>query len=154
MIKIKNFLQTPGRCGSFSLKSIFDYYGFKISEKKISEISKTTRDHGTAPSNLVKTAKYFGFEAEYKEKSSISEVKKLTDSGIPVIISWFSGHESHYSIAIGVDKEYIYMADPEYKERKKIPLEAFERIWFDYNDKKELLFRPIIIIRKDAPAGI
>lgn len=149
MLSVKSILQTQGHCGPVCLKMIFHYYGKKVSERKIATIGNTTRENGTSPSGLIKAAKYFGFNAEYKENSSFMELRKLIiKQKIPVIVAWFSGHESHYSVAIGIDNKNIYMADPEFKEIKHIPLVAFEKIWFDYTSEKKINLNPIIIIRK------
>jgi ABC-type bacteriocin/lantibiotic exporter with double-glycine peptidase domain len=156
MINIKPLKQINSYCGPYCLKMVFDYYAFKVKVKDIAKVTETAVSEGnlgTSPSNMVKAAKYFGFNSYYKEESSLKEIKKLLNKGVPVIVNWFSEDEGHYSVVVGMDKRKIYLIDPEYGKKVSVSLIDFQKIWFDYTgdyvkSKKDFRVRPLIVIIK------
>lgn len=52
------------------------------------------------------------------------------------MVDWFSlygeHYEGHYSVAVDIDRKYIYLADPEIGKIRKILIEAFKKVWFDF----------------------
>lgn len=52
---------TPYTCGPSSLQAILKYYGVDIREDKLAELSRTTPDGGSTPTNLLQAAKILGF---------------------------------------------------------------------------------------------
>ncbi len=157
MINIKPLKQTNSYCGPYCLKMVFDYYNLKISIKDIAKITKTSLSKtnlGTSPENMVKASRHFGFNSYYKEESSLEEIKKFVNLGIPAIVNWFSEDEGHYSVVIGIDKNKIYFIDPEYGKKVSMSLINFQKVWFDYKgdifkSKKDFRVRPLIIIKKN-----
>ena len=146
MIKLKLFKQSKGYCGPACLKMVLSAYGINRSEKYLAELTKSSRITGCAEENILKAAVTFGFSGYIKKKSSIKEVKKLVEKGIPVIVDWFSPEEAgHYSIIVGFERDKILLADPHFGEVKKHKVDWFEERWFDVvNDK--LILREIIVI--------
>ncbi len=155
MLKVKPYKQTAGwsSCGPASLKMVLDFYGVKESEKKLVKICGTTKKHGTRVEGFKKAAKYFGLKILVKDFSDFSDVDFYLRKKIPVIIDWFSVDEGHYSVAVGLDKKHIYLADPEFGKITKTAKEKFKRIWFDFpgdflKQKNDLIIRRIIAIYK------
>jgi predicted double-glycine peptidase len=138
MIKLKIFEQTKsGYCGPAALRTVLWFYGFKKSEKELGRLCKTTAKEGTKPEDLIEAVKLIGWHGFWKEKASISDIKYFLKQGRPVLVDWFSlygeHYEGHYSSIIGMDKKYIYLADPEIGQTRKILAEAFLKVWFDYD---------------------
>lgn len=156
MINLKPLKQTKSYCGPFSLRMIFDYYGKNVSGKEIARVAKTTIKDGTSPKNMVLAAKHFGFNASYKENSSLEEIKELVDKQkVPIIVNWFSDTEGHYSVVVGFRNGKIYIQDPEYGKLKNMRTEDFMKVWFDFSKnypgkKSDFRIRPIIIIRNKS----
>jgi predicted double-glycine peptidase len=151
MIKLKPFRQRPGLCGPASLKMVFDYYGVQVSEAEITKISGATKEKGVSKEGLTKAAKHFGFQVFSKEKSSLSDLKYFIKRKIPVIVDWFFEDEGHYSVVVDIDKKNVVFRDPSFKGLRKMPIEKFLRVWFDFPGKyiknsKDLILRRILVI--------
>jgi len=72
---------------------------------------------------------------------------------IPVIVDWFSVDEGHYSAVVGINNKNIYLQDPELGKVRKLKINDFKRIWFDFpgeflRSKKDIIIRRLIIIHK------
>jgi len=70
---------------------------------------------------------------------------------MPVIVDWFSADEGHYSVVVHIDKRFAYLNDPELARVRKIDVNTFERVWFDFESDylrtpKDLILRRMIVI--------
>ncbi len=155
MLKIKPYEQTAGlsSCGPVSLKMVLEFYGIKESEKKLVKICGSTARRGTGAEGFRKAARYFGFKIFIKEFTDFSDIIFYLKKKIPVIVDWFSTDEGHYSVAVGLDQKYIYLADPEFGKIKKMPKDVFRRVWFDFSGpylkrKEDLILRRVIVFYK------
>jgi predicted double-glycine peptidase len=133
MLKLKIFEQTKsGYCGPASLLMVMDFYGFKTTEKELVKRCKTTVRKGASGRNLVAAIKSFDWHGFWKEDGKIAELEYFIRSGRPIIIDWYSEYEGHYSVIIGIDKKYVYLADPETGKINRLLLERFKTVWFDF----------------------
>jgi predicted double-glycine peptidase len=137
MIKFKIFEQTKtGYCGPAALRAILNFYGLKISEQALGRKSKTSIKEGTDPENLITAVKSFGWHGFWKENATVSDIRYFLKQGKPVLVDWFSlygeHYEGHYSVIIGMDNQYIFLADPEIGRIRKVLKEAFKKVWFDF----------------------
>ncbi|MDP1538735.1 MAG: cysteine peptidase family C39 domain-containing protein [bacterium] len=135
MIKLKPFRQTPGLCGPASLKMVLEHYGVSVSESKIARIAGASKGKGVSAKGLIKAARHFGFQAFSKKNSSLGDIKYLIKRKIPVIVDWFFEDEGHYSVVVDIDKKNIILMDPGLGGERKMPIEKFLRIWFDFPGK-------------------
>ena len=154
MLKVKPFKQKTGFCGPASLKMVLDYFGVKKSEGNLAKLTGCTITKGVEAKNLLKVAKKSGFNGSIKDFSEIEDIKKYVQKKkIPVIVDWFSKDEGHYSVVVGIEKKNIYLHDPELGRMRKIDIETFKRVWFDFpgrflRSKNEIIIRRIIAIYK------
>jgi len=151
MIKIKPFKQSPGFCGPACLKMIFSYYGVEKSEKELARISKCSRKMGVNAKGLLSAARLLGFKGAVRDYSSFEEIESYLKKNVPVIVAWFSTDEKHYSVVVDIDREYIYLQDPEIGRVRKLELGIFKKTWFDFPGEfiksiKDLVIRRIIVI--------
>ncbi len=152
MIKLKPFRQTPGFCGPASLKIVLDFYGIPVTEAKIAKLAGASRNKGTTREGLIRAAKHFGFRVFLKKNSTLSDIKGFIKKGIPVIIDWFLEDDGHYSVVADIDDKYILLVDPAFKNgKRKIPIEKFFRVWFDFpgnyiKNPKDLVLRLMLVI--------
>jgi predicted double-glycine peptidase len=168
MIKIslvvRPFQETlyAGMCGPASLKIVLDYYGVNKTEKELASLAGLNSELGVNDKDIVRVAESFGFKTEIKNESSFEEIGEWLEKGVPVIVNWFTRGrqdynntevaDGHYSVASGIDDEYIYLQDPEIGEERKIKREDFLKVWFDFTGETiksdKLIIRQIIAIYK------
>ena len=157
MLSVKPFRQKPGFCGVASLKMVLDYFCFEISEKELIELTGATTRKGTSLEGIKKAAQRLGFDFYFKDNADFSDIKFYLDKKIPAMVDWFStfgGYsEGHFSVAVGLDKKFIYLQDPEIARVRKMERADFLRVWFDFEgdyikSKNNLILRRLIIIRR------
>jgi len=161
---------TEYSCGASALQSVLSYWGRDVDEEDLMKILGTNPEVGTYPDDIVRAARSLGFEAEVKENLTVDDVEASTRKGVPVIIlgqAWKSRKDSdtadandwadgHYTVALAVDKDYVYFEDPFVRMGKGfIPRQDFEALW--HNVMGGDLSRPKqihlgIFIRGEKPA--
>ncbi len=132
MLKIRIFEQSKGMCGPSSLRMVFDYWGLKLTEKELAKKSGAKAEKGVNPDNMIKAVKSLGWHGFFKEGGKLKELEYFVSQKMPVVVDWFSEDEGHYSVVIGIDKKFVYLADPEFGRINKIPAGRFLNVWFDF----------------------
>lgn len=130
---------------------ILHYYGIEKSEQELTKLTACKPSRGTSAESIVIAAKKLGFEAFYQDFSELKDVRKFLDKKVPVIVAWFSTDDGHYSIVTKIDKEKIYLQDPEIKKIRIMDLVTFKRVWFDFpgdflKTKENIVIRRMIVI--------
>ncbi len=147
-------------CGPASLKIVLAYYGIQATEKTIAKCMGTIKKLGSNDKGIVRAVKHFGLHAEVKNRSSLHDIEKWLQKGIPVIVNWFTRGrpdysdsniaDGHYSVVEGIDDRFIYLQDPEIGKIRKLKKDDFLKVWFDFTGKyinpNELLIRQGIVI--------
>lgn len=131
---------------------VFDYLGLSLSEDRIKKITGANAKIGTPLAGIKKAAGQLGLKITIKDNADFKDVAFWLKRSLPVIVSWFSQDEGHYSVAVGLDAKNIYLLDPEFGRRRKISRVDFKRIWFDFEgeamkNKSDLILRRLIAIR-------
>ena len=146
--------QGPGMCGPASLKAVLAYYGVEKTEDELKQLSGATEEDGVPPEGIVRAAKALGFRAYFKQNASLEELKGWLGKKVPVIIDWYSTDEGHYSVLTAIQDGNVYMKDPELGTEREMPLDKFERVWFDFDspskEHKGLGSRQIVVILPPA----
>ncbi|MCF8051361.1 MAG: DUF2817 domain-containing protein [Desulfobacterales bacterium] len=133
---------------------VLAFFGVKITEKKLVEISGCTQSCGVMTEGLVRAAQELGFRAKIKDFSDLKDIDEWVNrKKIPVIVDWFAFEGGHYSVVSGIDKENIYLEDPSLGHRRAMKLSTFKRLWFDFptdylKSKDDLIIRRMIVIDK------
>jgi len=152
MLNIKPFRQKTGHCGPACLKMVLGYYGIKKTEKELAKLSGWTPEKGVSAESLAKVAKKFGLKTVIKDFAGISDLKKyILQKKTPVIVDWFSEDDGHYSVAVDIDKENIYLEDPGWGRLIAMRVETFKRVWFDFSGEyiktpKDLILRLMLVV--------
>ena len=155
MLLVKPIRQKPNFCGVATLKMVLDYFGIKVSEKKLIRLTGATAKKGTSAEGIKKTAQKLGFLVGIKDGASFSDIKYWLNKKVPVIVSWFSVYggypEGHYSVVVDLDRNYIYLQDPEIAAIRKMNKKDFLRVWFDFEgdfmkSKNDLVLRRLISV--------
>lgn len=150
MIKYKLTQQEKGYCGPATLKIIFDHYGIIKTQEEWAKLSGTTHKDGIQNEGLYKAIKSVGFSYKIIDQASFEDLKKLIQENQTAVVIWWSG-DGHYSPVVDIDDKEITLADPEYKEYRKIDLITFDHLWFDFakdnnRNPSDLQLRNILVI--------
>lgn len=154
MLQIKPFRQRIGFCGPVSLKLILDYFGIKKTEKEIANLCGYKKSKGVEAKNILRAAKKLGLDGFIKDLSVIKDVREyVLKKKIPVIVDWFSTDEGHYSVVVDIDKDNIYLQDPELGHPRAMRIDDFKRVWFDFPgdflcSKNDIVIRRMIVLYK------
>jgi predicted double-glycine peptidase len=141
-----------GSCGPASLKIALQHFEINKTEKELIKLTKC-REKGVELEDLLKIAKKFGLKGFVKEKSSITEIRKYLRKKYAIIVGWFHGDDGHYSVVSKIDRENIYLQDPELGHQRAMRIDQFRRIWFDFpgeyiKTKKDLQLRKMLVLYK------
>jgi predicted double-glycine peptidase len=147
-------IEHDGFCGPAALRNVLSTYGTNVSEKTLGRRCKNSLRTGTSGENMVKAARFYGYNAFLKDNCTWenlkSEIKKQ-----PVILDWFSNGDGHYSIGIEIygSNERLVIADPEYGVTREMFRPDFMRVWFDYKGNypktpEDMILRRMIVVRK------
>lgn len=152
MLQIKPFRQRTGFCGPASLKLILEYFSIKKTEKEIASLCGYKKSKGVEAKRILKAAKKMGLKGFIKDCSEIKDIRKyVLKKKVPVIVDWFSTDEGHYSVVVDIDKENIYLQDPELGRPRAMRIGEFKRVWFDFpgdflKSKDEIVIRRLIVL--------
>lgn len=167
LLPVKPFQETlhASVCGPASLKMVLAYYGEEKDEKEIAEKCGRDPKLGTDDMSIKKAAESYGFKVEIQNEALFEDIQRWLDKKVPVIVDWFTRGRSdygdsevpdgHYSVVVGLDKDNIYLQDPEIGKMRTLERSDFMRVWFDFtgeyiNSWDEMIIRQLIAIQKDG----
>lgn len=162
MLKIEPFKQTDdSRCGPASIKMILSFYGLNVSEDELCDRCNWTYELGCTDFQMKEAIESYGFECIIFNDSSLENIEDWIQREIPVIVDWFSPGidfgdipNGHSSVVVNIDKEFIYLFDPELGGLRVIKREEFMRVWFDWREDpiikrwEDLVLRQAIVVFK------
>ena len=140
-------------CGPTNLKIAMEPLGVKMPVKTLAKMCGATADGGVAGERLLATAKKLGLNGFIKDRATIEELRRFLQRGMRVIVSWFSIDEGHYSVVLGLGRKYITLTDTEYGKKRKMKIEVFQRVWFDFpgeyiRNPKNLALRSCLVLHR------
>ena len=146
MLKLKAVIQSNKySCGAASIYIAVSAIapGKRFTLKQIEKAAGSYSKDGLTYKQLMGTIKSLGFGCKEIRFSGWERLKKESDAGNPVIISWMPMHLKkmlemkdtigHYSVVEKVGKNYIIIADPDNGKKVKMDRLHFLRLWFDYD---------------------
>ena len=160
LIDVPHYLQSDdSTCGPASLRMVMSFYGLELSEEDIAGACGHSYELGCRSEDMACAAKSLGFEVLLKNNSTVDEISKLVNAGVPVIVDWFCGDppEGHSSVVIGVSEKNLYILDPYLEEMRVVPKEDFRRCWFDFYETPispdNLYVGQIMVLRPTSKVG-
>lgn len=167
LLDIKPFQETlhGGYCGPASLKMVLAYYGVEKTEVEVAKECGRDLDLGTDDLSIKEAAERYGFKVEIQNEASFEDVQRWLDKKVPVMVDWFTRGrtdyddsevpDGHYSVVVGLDKDNIYLQDPEIGKMRTLERSDFMKVWFDFtgeyiNSWDEMIIRQLIAIQKDG----
>ena len=153
--------KTNYTCGPASLRTIFNYYGVKVSEEELILLGDIGEE-GTDFQTMKYLAHEYGFSFYGRTATNIDDIKKYLNKKIPVLVCYQmgenNGNNGHYSVVYDLDDSFVYLADPanwtegdkkKYSENRKMRIDTFiEHWWEDEGTKIVKLWLAIIKPRK------
>ena len=150
-LDVKPFRQTPGLCGPSCLKMVLNFYGYAVSEKRVQKLSGATTQAGASSQQLVHAAKRLGYQTQVYTHGTFKQLAHCLKQGTPPIVDCFSGDDGHYSVAIKLTPQFIFLQDPELGAVRKMDRKTFLRVWFDFpggiiRQPSDLILREFMVI--------
>lgn len=158
LLNLQPFQETLhcGMCGAASLLIVLKYYGVEKSEQELASMLDIDSKLGTDSMSIKRVVENLGLKVEIKNECTFEDIEKWLDRKIPMIVDWFSHGrtdysdsemaDGHYSVVAGLDKEYIYLQDPEIGGIRRMKREDFMGVWFDFEG--ELIKSDGLIVRQ------
>ncbi|HBE90814.1 MAG: hypothetical protein A3E37_02905 [Candidatus Andersenbacteria bacterium RIFCSPHIGHO2_12_FULL_46_9] len=167
LLNVQPFQETlhGGYCGPASLKMVLAYYGVEKTEAEVAKECGRDPDLGTDDKSIKKAAERYGFKVEIQKEASFEDIQLWLDKKVPVIVDWFTRGradygdsevpDGHYSVVVGLDKDNIYLQDPEIGKLRTLERSDFMKVWFDFtgeniNSWDEMIIRQLIAIQKNG----
>lgn len=147
-MKFKIFKQTLGFCGPTCVRMILNYYGIKKSEDELAKIIGATKKDGCTPEQIILGMKKLGIKVTYGKNFNLGKLQNLLMKNVPVIIYWNPRGYGHYSVVVGVDEEFVRIADPKMSKIINFKRNDFLKKWHDIDNKNDK--REVIIIKNAA----
>ena len=144
----------PAYCGPAALRILIDFFGIKKSEAELARFCKTTKKHGTHPWDLVSAAGELGLNVRVNEMGDWELLNSFINKDkLPVLVDWWKVDDGHYSVICGLDKKFVWIADPAEGKIIKMDWVKFRRVWFDFEGdvlekKSDLTLRWWLVAKK------
>ena len=149
MINLKPFQQRDRHCGPASMKIVLSHFGIKKTEKEIANSVKA-KNLGVEAEDLLKVAKRWGLKGNIKDRSELKDLSRwVKEKGIPVMVEWFDEDDGHFSVVVDIDRENVYLQDPDLGQVRAMRRDIFLRVWFTFPTKymkKESDLIPYLLI--------
>ncbi len=118
------------------MTEVINTYGhhYRIADTLTAEIDLhvITPEQGLlVAAGISETAAHFGFQAQFLENSSVNDLLKLANSGVPVIVAfppdrWSGGH---FLVVTGGDSEHVLLVDSSEQNVQSLLMPAFQKYW-------------------------
>jgi len=139
---------TSYTCGADCVQKVMEYYGEDYREMDLARILKSDPQQGTYVKNIVEFFHRHGLKATVKQKMIISDLMRLINRNIPVIImlqAWGSKENyeknyrndwdhGHFVVVIGYTGDSILVADPALFNTGYIPRRKLKSRWHDTDE--------------------
>lgn len=146
MIKIIPFRQSDSsRCGPAAVKMILLHYGIDATEDDICKLCGHTYELGCDDAGMKNALEHYSLAVEIYNEQTLEDVEYWIKHHTPVIVDWFTPGvdpgpgdmpNGHSGIIVDIDRENVYLMDPENAQVRRILREDFMRIWFDWRGLK------------------
>ena len=121
-----------------------EFFGKKISQKKLAKLLKTNKKRGTLRRDMVSVAKREGLTAQTFVGKKLGNVRKFLNTE-KIVIAIFvepSGEEDHYSVISGLKNKKIVLNDPFSGKNFEIKTKDFIARWNKWNRWFVVLDKP------------
>lgn len=144
------------RCGPAVIKMVLSYYGIDATEDEICKRCGHTYELGCDDKGMKAAVESYGLAAEIYNECTLEDLEYWTKHHIPVIVDFFTSQvyttpNGHSGIVVEVDRETVYLLDPEIAQVRNIPRNDFLRAWFDWRSPyisswDDMVIRQMIVV--------
>lgn len=143
LLDVLGFRQSDdSRCGVASVKSVLYYYGIDATEDEIAIRCNHTYELGCTNENMKSAIESYGLGAVLYKNCSLDDLRYWNKHKTPVIVDFFTPSfnpfdgdmpNGHSGVIVDIDRNNVYLLDPENGKARMIKNEDFERVWFDWS---------------------
>lgn len=116
-------------CGPTALLIVIRYqFNLNLTQEDINFLTGVTPD-GCSEYHFFKALKSLGFKYE-EGKGNLSKLKNYLRNNLPVIVHVvLEDGEGHFAVVIGIDNDFVYLADPRNGSIVKWGIPFFLGVW-------------------------
>lgn len=151
---------TAWSCGPACVRSILAYYGKRVPERKLIDALRCTPERGTDPASIALYLRKRGLRVQARPRSTMASLGKSAAAGWPTLVVYqdygccaaadlsTSLDHGHYSLVVGVDRDFVYLCDPSSKKKtRKIERATFLSRWRDIDASGRVFIRWALTVR-------
>jgi len=146
-LDIKPYKQSTHFCAPACVKMVLNYYGERISEKRLADLINASRENGCPARPIVSAVRKLGFNAYSFDNNYLKDLEHLLKMGIPPIVNWCmdpeedhveieDGDGGHYSVLSRITKRDITLIDPLIGGPREMGRREFYKKWYDFYGKR------------------
>ena len=127
--------QTDGKCAAYATAYILRHFGEEADGEEL--FPKWKRPFGFTPANSIADIfEQYGYQAKSCH-GSVDTLKQRLTNGNPIIVFIRIPGDTHYTVVVGYDEQYIYLADSlaenanasDARYNRVLTTEDFEAVW-------------------------
>jgi len=139
---------------------VLGYYNQWPSQEEVARRCNHSYELGCYDTDMKACFESYGLGCHIFNLQTLEDIEYWIDHNIPVIVDWFSpglscGPEEmpngHSSVVVDIDKEKVYLLDPDIGAKRAILRDDFLRVWFDWKkplistDPENMVIRQLIV---------
>ena len=148
--------ETQFSCCAASIAAALKAHGKDMTEAGVNKVLGASPMGGATWEAMLATVQYFGLRGTLVVPSTIAQLKRWTDAGIPVIIAWNPEGRpwSHASCVFHVDDEHnVHVMDPNIPDPSEtvrvVPKSDFYKTWSEAVGDRLIVRRPAMAIERE-----
>lgn len=145
-------------CGAAVLQGVLLYYGIEVRKQVLFKHAKTNKKVGTLIRGMLRTLEHYDLKHDSRVMT-LDDLKSYLDKKIPVILFMQGGtpdpkedfedfDDSHWVVAIGIDKSNVYLEDPYAYSRVYLSRDELLQRWHGQEKKVRHVHHGIAVMGK------
>ena len=151
--------ETQFTCCAASIASALRAHGKDQTEADVNKVLGASPMSGATWEAMLATVQYFGLRGSLVVPSTVAQLKKWTDAGIPVVIAWNPEGRpwSHASCVFDVDDNHnVHVMDPNVPNPSRsvriVSEDEFYGKWYEAVGDKLIVRRPAMAVEREVTA--
>ena len=132
--------ETLYTCGPATFRMVLASLGMRMSEKKVAQVLKHTRDRFMTNASFPQAAESLGFSYRVIRNGTFAQISQALKEGYRVIVNYYheGEEEGHFAVVRSLTSKAIGLLDPWSGPNVVYTLPHFRRVWYSgfENDKR------------------